>query len=801
MARYVSIVAGAYDTASNWGQVTNTPTRHATTNLTLTSGTYYTATFTASGLTDQALGVAIAVANYTDSGGNTVTCTLQEYNGATWSDVGSATRNKADLSINGLNLFEITPYTFTTVTAGYYRWKITQTGINTIVVADSGGTLTAFMSVDNRTGIPTTSDAVFLLAGSTTPRTMTITGTEQCGNTTGATSLLTYRDFTLTGMYQSDYGKLTFSKAGTDKLEIKGNWWCGTNGVIDADFSATSNTLNIEWDYSTADGDFGFYQGYNSQIIMKGKPKSSTTLWETHFVSGTGVTGDELVTADDVDWDVNDRIVFTATDAYNHVETRYIKTKVDAHTYTISSTVGGAESALSYTHTTDAWIVNEERNIKWTSKDPTKGYYFTNLQTDSTSDKTFEWIQFLNPCGGAATVGRRGIQYLYQAGTYIDFNYNVCIDPTLLVYRFGFNTASDKGTDEYTGLIQDGGDWFYCASPNKVYNDCFAIRTVKIGLEPINTGNITFNDCVANGCNTSGASYWGGVLVNSATVITFNNCDFQCNRNASVSLNTCSATRFVNCNLGNLAPGTVTVYGAFDVSNEATFINCKCDTGITLYSNYLDLNYGSKVRFHKINQVDNVHRVYESGGYFEPTGAGLTDTTTLYAGSLCMGMNVEDDVDGCIWEFQIPARSGDTIFANGLTQKNAQMAASDAFVELYLPGSVTADDTYYLPYDSAINHFAVDALYTGATNDMATVRVIAKSVAAGARFYVDQIYNGSDIMNSLDTWNEAEPAKVMVLQAGDPLSIWQVVTSAFIIPGTIGYWLYKKIKMIFNLIA
>ena len=100
------------------------------------------------------------------------------------------------------------------------------------------------------------------------------------------------------------------------------------------------------------------------KLIMQG---TLPTYTRTLFVSGLGTAASPMITADPVDWVVNDRVVVLATsnNANNFLETeeRYIKTKNSTTSYVLSSTAGGVETALVYTHLTTARIYNVQRNV------------------------------------------------------------------------------------------------------------------------------------------------------------------------------------------------------------------------------------------------------------------------------------------------------------------------------------------------------------------------------------------------------------------------------------------------------
>ena len=84
MAKKLAVATGAYSAAATWGGITNTPTLHASTNITLANGTYYTVAYTAPNLIDAATGILIHCVAKGTAG--TITATLQE-NSAGYVDV------------------------------------------------------------------------------------------------------------------------------------------------------------------------------------------------------------------------------------------------------------------------------------------------------------------------------------------------------------------------------------------------------------------------------------------------------------------------------------------------------------------------------------------------------------------------------------------------------------------------------------------------------------------------------------------------------------------------------------------
>lgn len=69
------IASGPWSTIGTWGNVPNTPTIHASTNLTLTAGNTFTATWTAPNTTNYVVGVIVYL-NTVATG--SIVVTLQE---------------------------------------------------------------------------------------------------------------------------------------------------------------------------------------------------------------------------------------------------------------------------------------------------------------------------------------------------------------------------------------------------------------------------------------------------------------------------------------------------------------------------------------------------------------------------------------------------------------------------------------------------------------------------------------------------------------------------------------------------
>src|SRR3990167_8949201 len=145
MAIRAPIASGNWSAAATWGQLSNTPTLHATTNISCTAATnFYSAVFTAPSVADASLGVWIF--NVTGSTTATVTIALQEFSGAVWADVVSVARvSNAAFKANHWYYYEFAaPYTYTTTTAGYYRIRL-QSSATQNMAANSSGTTFVFL--------------------------------------------------------------------------------------------------------------------------------------------------------------------------------------------------------------------------------------------------------------------------------------------------------------------------------------------------------------------------------------------------------------------------------------------------------------------------------------------------------------------------------------------------------------------------------------------------------------------------------------------------------------------------------
>lgn len=229
MAQKVAAATGAWSAAATWNSVTNTPTLHASTNITLNSVTgIFTAGFTAPNLVNACTGVLLFVT--TKPVGATYVVTLQESTVDTAATV-SIADTAFPIASNWIYFKFPTPYVFTTLTASAYRFKITRASAttNAAVAADSGGTLPAYLATDDRTGVPGTTDDVWIVtANGSGTITVTMDGTQTIGaggNTTGLSQRTITNAVTI-----GPGGLLVADEVASAQLTSKGNITTGGGG-------------------------------------------------------------------------------------------------------------------------------------------------------------------------------------------------------------------------------------------------------------------------------------------------------------------------------------------------------------------------------------------------------------------------------------------------------------------------------------------------------------------------------------------------------------------------------------------
>lgn len=825
---------------TGWDTVTNTPTLHASTDITIT-GTIYTAAYTAPNTSNYATGVAIMLryTGYYGSGNLTITCTLQEFNGSTWSDTSAtATITSIPTATGGYNTntwayFRYgTPYQFTTTSSGYYRVKITR-GSSTsspTARADSGGSNCAFMATDDRTGAIGSTDDLLVLGHnfSTTPITVTWDGTVTIGSGQGALADITTSVTLQTALYIGSYGTVTADTTADVTTTCTGHVIMAVGSTWNIGSSSTPYPSSYKFTFQfnpTTTCDFCF-RNYNGTINFYGQPKSSTTLWKTTYSSGAGTAASPLILTDAVDWSVGDEICILAssnnTTNYNENEYRFIITKNSSTSYVLSNTRGGSENALTYTHNTNAYVLNIERNIIFTTTSTTKGWFllFTNVavsgNVQSNGYPTTTWVRWEQLGRTAGGAPYYGAQFCNGATATCTPDYSVFNNT--LYYSWYVSGSVTKQT--YNGLIfvrNNTSANYYLYMQNaaqKTIQDFFFVDNYPSGGIFTYGSTNTYIRCILNGIRRTAGSI-GGIALAITTNSRFIDCEVNCSASGVYLSSTTDTCTFENCSFGTKGyndgfsmSGDIATNTSPGYSN-IQFIDCNFGSPDTLsplsgYS-YQTLLKGSEIRIHNKNISDNANFWYTPFGVAQATGYGLSDTLVRTPGSLNVRIAPESTDPGFTWSFLIPATKNTTVSFSGYFLKNVAMGTDVCTVSLYLPGnpiddeapdaSATLNDNTSATWTgNAVQSINIAAYYSGNVDGFATVGINAKSTTSGAYLYCADFFNSGDTTTLFDKlaglaiWYNGKPAPIITQLnlGGIAPAVWAVATSGLTSTGTIG---------------
>lgn len=804
MAQKAAVADGNWSTAGTWNSVTNTPTLHASTNITLNSAVgIFTATFTAPNLVNGCVGVLFYVT--TVPVGATYVVTLQE-GGVDTATTASIAAADFPIVNNWIFFKFAAPYVFTTVVAGSYRFKITRAAAttNAAVAADSGGANPAFLAVDDRTGVPAGTDDVWLVgANGTGTVSVTMDGTQTIGsgtNTTGISQRSIGNAVTI-----SDGGLLLWNTAASADLTSMGNVTVSGSGELRMGTVATpyptGQTAQLIFNENGTTTQYGLETYVGGKLTTQGEPKTSTSLWKTTYTSGVGTAADPFIVADAVDWAVNDEILVCAYSAnatnYNETENKFIKTKNSATSYVLSDTAGGAESALAFTHTAGAYVLNVQRNVIIKSSTTTEGFYLYNANTTA-GDVNIDWVRFETM--GSTTQNKSGVGIIVGVGSISTCDYSIAYRPL----HTGFFIASSSIPVTFTGLIgcnqnsstTTGAIRASASAHNKTLIDCFAVKNNRIGIYIFSSSNIRMTRCVGISNNTVGSAVsveTGGISLVTTNAVVMTSCEVHCNRIMGLTLRGVAASSATSFLAGTKGTNAIDVNQHTDFYSDIVFINSSFGSA-TFVSNYLNMLAGSQIAFQTLNGTANNHVWYTNTGIARSTGAGLTDTTTKTAGNLAVRLAPEDATTGFVWEFLVGIKANSAASIFGFAQKNVAFGVSVCTIELFLPGSTTADATATLDNTTAAwQVFNLAANYTGSVAAFATVRITALTTTAAAYVYFTDFYNGTNVLTGLQAWYQGKPTPVMTDLLGDPASVWAILTTTLTTAGTIGKLLVDNI--------
>ena len=804
MAYRINNNAGNWDSATLWDTVVNVPTMHATTNITVT-GTLFTAVFTAPNTTNYSTGIAFFV-NAVGSAG-TITCTLQEYNGATWVDTAATGAfTVTNLTANSLAYLRWgTAYQYATTTVGYYRVKYVLTGGagTTRFNANSAGTASAYLASDDRTGALGATDDVFVVGDNTTSRTVTINNTSaSCGSGTW-TGTISHRAIGV-AVTVGAYGILKSSTAASSTLtslgsiEIAGgelNMTPANRGYL-ASIIFNENGTSCNYGLACLNSSIG-------KLTLQGHTRTS---WMGTYVSGAGTAADPLITTA-LDLAVGDEIHVAPTEGYAQGERKYIKTVNSSTSYVIANSVGGAESALAYTHDAGADIFSVTKNVVIKTDDATEGF-FASFENSTAGNVDIDETRFENV--GSTLANKAGIYVgtiSTLPSTYIDNS--VCYN--VLYQGFVFNTNPASGSKTYTNLISGFN------KSNNV-NNAYSL-TVSSAVKSLIFTNVIAYDFGRSGINMSGPAHTlagvkaiacsqqiatnFGLVCSTASNLTATNFESYSNRGYGIDLLSITPGNFTNAQLGIKGSNDAgDIFCALDSYNDVLFTDSNFGSA-SFVVGYLNQTTGSKVNFHNKNDLSMAHFSYTPEGINQCTGTGLADTTEITAGSKTLRLAPESTSPGDTVEFLVYTKANTPIAVYGTALMNAALAGdagASATVEIWIPGVTSASATTTLTKNTTANIWSLSANYTGTVNGFSTVKINAKSTTAGAYLYIDNIFNGTNAITSFDTWHKGQPSPIMFEQLGDAAAVWAVLTSTLTTSGTIGN-LVKKLLTVGKFLA
>ena len=802
MAYRVTNGAGTnFNTAANWDEGVNTPSIHASTNITVSAGGVFSATFTAPNTTNACTGVIVPIAARGTAGN--IIATLQENTGS-FADVAGATATIAITSLVASThvFFKFTtPYVFTATTAGRYRIKLNTSGASgtTSIAADSGGANFSYIATMNNNVVPTTGDDVYFISpnqGASLVMSLDTSPSFGSGVNTAVPLFRSYQN----AMVFANNGCLSWPTGTSRTATVKGNVFLESGGELRMGSTSAKISAGVlarlTFDQNGTSVNYGIGHSNGGKISLQGY---DLTYKKTTLSSGVGTAASPLITVDSVDWTVDDELIFVPTSNsatnYNETETRFIKTKNSATSYVLCSTKGGAESALVNSHTSGL-IVNVTRGVLINTTNTAQAWYadfnestdINNVNLDGCRLETF----------GSATASKTTIVFSNLATEL------AAIDDVVFYRNLGspVNIGNNNDTRTYTYLI------FYnsagaALSPgslrNKTFSYCYFIQAVGAGATLSATANSTWNYCGFYATSTNAATGNGGVLATNSPKAVFNYCEFHANRSYGMNFSTAVDMTFNTCQFGNKGTnGGADIFLTSDGYNTGVFDNCLFGSS-TVLSNYTSSADGSEIAFHKYNKTTNDHRWYTPYGHARSTGTGLADTNVRTASSLAVRIAPESSSHGFYWDFLVIAKASSYSNVLGFIQKNATFGTDSVIVEFYLPGLVpgvdTATATQTMGNDTNWNVFNLAGSYTGTVPLYSIVRIKAISATAGAYCYIDDIFNGTNVITALDTWYKGKPSPIMYEQLGDASAVWSVATSTLTTSGTTGKKLADSLEL------
>lgn len=665
MAIRVSVTGGNWSDATTWQTITATSTQGSG-NLNLANTRRYGQVFTAPNTTNACLGAVFYWANASVLKTVTIYAVLQEYNGSAWVDVASGsvleTNMKYDnLAATGSSILSSvyvamsTPYTFTTTTAGYYRFAFYSNNANQITARyDSVSTSTIWYAcIDDRTGAIGTTDEAWIIGNSNSGyTTVTLSGAISAGNNTTIANVPSSNVLDC-GVLVSCYGHLSFDNTINSSLTIKGHTYFANGSKLTMGTEANPLPAGITNEIIFV----GNTEAVTPMIILTNyradtnfQLVGATKVQQSQFVSGVGTAASPLITSTVTDWNVGDEIAISGS-AYNTWEKRFIITKNSSTSYVLSTTVGGAEVALANTHYVTDYIINVTRNVKIRATDPAKpwaGFVYCY----SSHGNLFDYVE-LKYMGGT-TSGRYNFTISSSARYGCRLNHISIVPATNSYYGIYSYSSSSQNlricdvVGYYDTTAQSNGI-IYLANYAGTHDNFYLIGGYN---RQANFGGVnrTYRNVYSFNGQRRSASGTYNYMALACTGINCNFINLNVNSSRSNAIQ-CTGTNLyfkdssfgtVYSNVSDINPGYA---GSF---TQAIFDNCTFGSPSLWSSALTDENNSiyqctasSYIRFVNIagNLADS--QGYYPEGNIYSTGAGLTDTTVRTVGGYPMRFRSE----------------------------------------------------------------------------------------------------------------------------------------------------------------
>lgn len=756
---------------TNWDNVVGSASIGGT-NVSVTAAGITSLGNTAPNTTNQAVGVLLAVVSLPSSANFTVELLESGVIKAT------ETINLADMKVGYMYVRFATPYTFATTSAGAYTVRVKSTsGTQGVLRTITAGNLWNQIVYDTNTTLGATDDAWiggYVQNSGVTTKTLNISGTSNSWGSGADTAMVYTTQWTMGGattIFQG--GSLVFDTTADCKLTQLGSVVVYKGGLFDmrANASDIEITTTLEFNQQSTDGRFGILHVGNQlggQVLTTGKTVSEVA----QYASGTGTAANPIVTSAAHGFTVNDEIVIPGL-TYGGNQTRYVISIPTSTQLVVSSTLGGAENAITNTPAVGTYIGNLTRNSIIKNTGTSHGFWIMNADTNTTPLSSYNYtrLEYPNCLSGkglvfsGSTLATDGndatidglVMYNNSASARISISYSGKVAQTIsnvILYNTkGSNFSAQSGftVAGATGKTIDG--LYHYAEPSSTTN-CAGFSFAA-----------SATSCVLKNFHSYGANAGNGTLGYSLGIFgagnTISDSTINSSRICGVRGEGAVSATITNCNFGTIGTNAIDVNLASSTLNTMLFTNCNFGSA-TLVSNYLNTLDGSEIKFHKYQATAHKHRWYTNRGYAQATGTSLEDTTVRTASSYNIKINPENNTLGFVWEFTVKSIVDQISFLKAYLRKNSTMGTSVAKVEIFMPGTDTTGtaDAIFTASNTTDTwqDFVIGKAYSGTENTEALIRVTAISATAGAAIYLADFFDSTDALNS---WFEAKPTKVV----------------------------------------